>query len=60
MNKKCKCYYCDGKGYISNTYKTSFKQCPVCNGTKTINENKSSNTSTVDEALDYFFSELDK
>jgi RecJ-like exonuclease len=58
MNKMCKCYYCDGKGYINNTYKTSFKKCPVCKGTKLIKEEKCNNTSTVDEALDYLFGDI--
>ena len=55
---KTECSYCYGKGYITNTYKTYFRKCPVCEGTKEVEKVESKNTTSVDEDLDYFFNEI--
>lgn len=56
--EKEKCNYCDGKGYVSNIYKTSFKKCPVCNGTKEIDKKECNNTSSVEDDINEWFSEM--
>ena len=55
---KIECGYCYGKGYITNTYKTYFKKCPICEGTREVEEVESKSTTSVDEDLDYFFNEV--